>query len=112
MSFTFEEGHGEKHVYNFGTDPNFDETELNSIKFMEIIEAFGISREASRELIYLFRTILRNNLKGAEFKNGKLMETKKNQKEFNMNYIIRKNTFYHSVSRYFGKKTSRKSQSS
>lgn len=74
-SFTFEAGHGEKHVYDFGPDPGFDETELNSIQFMDIIETYGISREASRELIYLFRTILQNNLIGAEFKNGKLFIT-------------------------------------
>ncbi|KAG2192344.1 hypothetical protein INT47_003837 [Mucor saturninus] len=74
-SFTFEAGHGEKHVYDFGPDPSFDETELNSIQFMDIIETYGISREASRELIYLFRTILQNNLIGAEFKNGKVQST-------------------------------------
>ncbi len=70
-SFNFEAGHGEKHVYDFGPDPTFDETELNSIKFMEIVETYAISREASRELIYFFRTVLQNNLKGAEFKYGK-----------------------------------------
>lgn len=63
-------------MYNFGTDPSFDETELNSIQFMDIIETYGISREASRELIYLFRTILQNNLKGAEFKNGNYIKKK------------------------------------
>lgn len=71
-SFKFEAAHGEKHVYDFGPDPSFDETELNSIQFMDIVETYGISREASRELIYLFRTILQNNLKGASFKNGEL----------------------------------------
>ena len=58
-------------MYDFGPDSSFDETELNSIKFMEIVETYAISREASREMTYLFRTILRNNLKGAEFKRGK-----------------------------------------
>ena len=70
-SCTFEAGLGSKHLYNFGPDPSFDETELNSIKFMEIVETYAIPREASRELIYLFRTVLQNNLNGAEFKNGK-----------------------------------------
>jgi hypothetical protein len=70
-TFTFEHGHGNTHVYNLDTIPTFDETELNSIQFQEIINTYAISREASRELIYLFRTILKNNLEDAEFKNGK-----------------------------------------
>ncbi|KAI8079549.1 uncharacterized protein B0P05DRAFT_571478 [Gilbertella persicaria] len=71
-SFTFEKDHGAKRIYNFEPfPPSFDETELNSIHFMDIVETYGISREASRELVYLVRTIVQNNLKGAEFKNGK-----------------------------------------
>lgn len=70
-SFTFDPAHGKKHIYDFQATPSFDETELNSIQFMDIIDTYAIPREASRELIYLFRTILQNNLKGAEFKNGK-----------------------------------------
>ena len=60
-------------MYNFGDDPCFDETELNSIKFMEIVETYGIGREATREFVYLFNTVLQNNLKGAKFENGKLI---------------------------------------
>ena len=75
-SFTFEVNHGTKHIYDFDAiPPSFDETELNSIHFMDIIETYGISREASRELIYAFRTVLQNNLEGAEFKNGKKLTT-------------------------------------
>lgn len=72
-SFTFEPGYGSTHVYNLRTDVSFDESELNSIMFREIVDTYSISREATRELVYLFRTILKNNLEGAEFKNGKYL---------------------------------------
>lgn len=71
-SFTFEAGHGEKHVYDFGLDPSFDETELNSIHFRDIAEKMGISREGSRQLVYFIQTFRENILKGAVFENGKL----------------------------------------
>ncbi|KAL0582257.1 hypothetical protein ABG067_007898, partial [Albugo candida] len=67
--FDFDPSHGQTRVYNLHTNTSFDETELNSIQFREIIDAYSIPREASRELVYLFRTILKNNLEGATFKN-------------------------------------------
>jgi hypothetical protein len=44
------------------TDENvFTNTELNSIQFKDICDTFSISREAQRELVYLIRTIIKNN---------------------------------------------------
>jgi hypothetical protein len=44
------------------TDENaFTSTELNSIQFKDICDTFSISREAQRELVYLIRTIIKNN---------------------------------------------------
>ena len=72
-SFKYETGYGNKHVYDFGENPTFDETELNSIMLMDIIDTYAISREATRELVYFIRTVLQNNLKDAKLNNGKLM---------------------------------------
>lgn len=78
-SCTFERPHGNAHVFDVSTNARFNETELNSIQFREIIDTYAIPREASRKLIYLFQTIMRNNLEGAEFKSGKIF-FKKNKR--------------------------------
>ncbi|KAL0582470.1 hypothetical protein ABG067_007656 [Albugo candida] len=76
-SFDFEPYHGQAHVYNLYSNASLDETELNSIHFREIVDAYSIPREASRELVYFFRTVLKNNLEGATFNNGNKTRIKK-----------------------------------
>lgn len=50
-------------AYNVkSSDQNlFTNTELNSIQLRDICDTYGIPREAQRELVYLMRTIIKNN---------------------------------------------------
>lgn len=101
-SFTYESEEGKAHVYNLNTNNDFDESELNTIKFREIVDTYSIPREATRELVYLFRTILKNNLKGIEFENGMAISLTKYKVINTCIKLFRKNAFYSFVSGYLG----------
>ena len=73
-SCKFKQEYGRHHVYDIQEEPSLDETELNSIQLMEIVTNYAIPRECTRELVYFIQTLITNNLKDAELKNGKPKE--------------------------------------